>query len=766
MFRKTSILLWVFLILLPIGFLQAQTREVGRVVETEGIVEVLRGGKLPAQPLKKGDPIYEKDMIRTKSNSKAEIALKDGDVIKISQRSRVDISEYSEKDGKSVQLGLPRGTIRAVVSQETSRRIVSDPKANKFEIRTPVAVAGVRGTDFFVSHRGIATTIVVEKGLVQVYNPKIPEVVVSVEAGKKTVVVENKPPTPPLTVPENERKKLEIDTTVGGGVSVEPTEGASAQQLAIETVPVTPPQAPPTIEMAITKTPETTPPLTEEINLNIQPPGFSSAVGVLPIGGLLKYSVDNFVSNSISNMVGYISGSQELWTGGFKSFNMLGRYDKSGGYTEDIFNLYIVSHHPDGNNPTNNIGNQTLTRTGDLESDGTNMVGYWGSISGVSFRHEGGLFKASGYALFAKSNGAFGIMRMKDISGRFDYGTGNWYGDGSIGMFRLGNTTDFFITDPDTWQRLHNGAGGLIIVENLGAGVRPFSLLDDSGNDITGISGDSNFVFTKIYNAPIGLWTNNVSFDQFSTIISISTIISGATQFFGDYYNNPTNPTYIISTYTRSSLTVTNSGNHLELFAPTYGYFGRIDTSSPTTGILIGETIGQFDITDSMQSFLVQTGFWLETTKLLDMLCPSGSCATTISGLNPTQQALKDLGVPVVEVGRTSFTGSSGPITSFSINDMVFFANNAGEKALIWASSSVSGTYASDPTTPLITLSGSAGTINVIIKSWQSGNWMAEIYGSGINLGSSPNDNLEINGVGAGSYGGGNISGTAAGVVK
>ncbi len=289
MFRKASILLWVFLILLPIGFLQAQTREVGRVVETEGIVEVLRGGKLPAQPLKKGDPIYEKDMIRTKSNSKAEIALKDGDVIKISQRSRVDISEYSEKDGKSVQLGLPRGTIRTVVSQETSRRIVSDPKANKFEIRTPVAVAGVRGTDFFVNHRGIATTIVVEKGLVQVYNPKIPEVVVSVEAGKKTVVVENKPPTPPLTVPENERKKLEIDTTVGGGVSVEPTEGTSAQQLAItevvsaqqlaiETVPVTPPPAPPAIEMAITKTPETTPPLTEEINLNIQPPSFSEVV--------------------------------------------------------------------------------------------------------------------------------------------------------------------------------------------------------------------------------------------------------------------------------------------------------------------------------------------------------------------------------------------------------------------------------------------------------------------------------------------------------
>jgi len=1042
MLRKMNVLLWVFLILLPMSFLRAQTREVGRVVQAEGIVEVLRGGKLPAQPLKKGDPIYEKDVIRTKSNSKAEIALKDGDVIRIAQKSRVDISEYAEDQGKRVQLGLRRGTVRAVVSEETTRRVVVDPKANKFEIKTPVAVAGVRGTDFFVSHRGVATTVVVEKGLVAVYNPKIPEVVVPIEAGKKVVVMENKPPTPPLTVPENERKRLETDTTVGEGVSVEPAEEVGAPQFALETTPIASPPAPPTTEAGVSAPQETTPPLTEVVqedlmeetqeeitpteptnffrtnvgvlkdfgfvkfsgttmnvlgdpaegggiitqmagtlegtgdlfsgssvpitivgqhnpshrtdakffllpfvsdanpsdvgnlmgllpsaegqlsgvifkgfigafafapyghgvglyvkngqaglfiidatsgsfddgtgqwNMNgeikaismgstsasslsdiqeisgsgrvageaeaelsikffklpdqswgifyaggqgtagtsgagfriafsvgdtdpeywysgrtknlilssthkglvgyygwseisffsnesqnlmigytiTEPLSFGSAVGVLPIGGLLSYS-GNFTSSTPSNMVGYMGGTDNLWAEGFKSFDMLGKFSPGDG---EIFNLYTISHHPNGSDPTQNIGNQTLRRTGDLES-----VGYWGSMAGVSYPYENYEFKATGYALFAKSNGELGIMRMKDIVGEFDFGTGFWYGEGSIGMFRLGNTTDFNITDPDAWQKLHNQTGGLISLEDLGAGSHPFSLLDDNGFDITGITGDSNFIFTKVGNAPIGLWTNNVAFDQYSANIS------DATQFFGDYYDSNTDPTFLISTYTTGSLTPTSSGYHLELKAPTYGYFGRIDGSESMTGILIGETIGQFDVTDSMSSWLVQTGFWLETAKFMDMVCPGGTCSTTSTGLTSTQQALKDLGVPVVEVGRTSFTGASGPITSFNIDNMVFFANNQGEKALIWASSSVSGTYTTDPTTPhLITLSGPAGELYVVIKNWQSGAWMAEIGGSGINLGPSPNDNLKIDGVGAGTYGSGSFSGTAAGIVK
>jgi hypothetical protein len=104
---------------------------------------------------------------------------------------------------------MPRGMVELSVSKETAEMVKSNPKANKFEIKTPVAVAGVRGTNFIVYHdRGI-TGVYVKTGAVETYNPKIPEVKVQVTAGQITTVAPNKPPAPPRVATEAEKEKFE-----------------------------------------------------------------------------------------------------------------------------------------------------------------------------------------------------------------------------------------------------------------------------------------------------------------------------------------------------------------------------------------------------------------------------------------------------------------------------------------------------------------------------------------------------------------------------
>ncbi|GER93393.1 hypothetical protein A45J_1132 [hot springs metagenome] len=187
---------------------------IGKITRMEGQVEILRDGKLPAIAAKVGDVINVKDIIRTKSNSKAEVVFNDGNVLKIAQRSRIDITEYSLDGQSKAVMDMPRGKVEAKVDKRVTQRIAESPTANKFEIRTPVAVAGVRGTEYFTFHERGVTGVLVKEGRVETYNPKFPEQKVVVAAGHMTTVAENRPPAPPKPATEEEKQKHEKDITI------------------------------------------------------------------------------------------------------------------------------------------------------------------------------------------------------------------------------------------------------------------------------------------------------------------------------------------------------------------------------------------------------------------------------------------------------------------------------------------------------------------------------------------------------------------------
>lgn len=97
-----------------------------------------------------GVKVFEKDVVITADKSVAKIVLQDKNILHIAASSRLKIKGFEAADNKgysSSTLDLIYGKIRS--------QVVTHPKfADKpvFKIRTPSAVAGVRGTDFIVTH--------------------------------------------------------------------------------------------------------------------------------------------------------------------------------------------------------------------------------------------------------------------------------------------------------------------------------------------------------------------------------------------------------------------------------------------------------------------------------------------------------------------------------------------------------------------------------------------------------------------------------------
>src|ERR1044072_28993 len=68
--------------------------DVASLRSVTGPVDIMRGGALPALPAKNGAKVSSGDLIRTKTGGFAEVVYVDGTVLRISERSRVDIGEH------------------------------------------------------------------------------------------------------------------------------------------------------------------------------------------------------------------------------------------------------------------------------------------------------------------------------------------------------------------------------------------------------------------------------------------------------------------------------------------------------------------------------------------------------------------------------------------------------------------------------------------------------------------------------------------------
>jgi hypothetical protein len=121
----------------------AQKSPVGTAVAIIGDVVVLRD-KIE-NPLKLGQSVFSGDLVSVRDEGRAKIVLSDKSVISILSKSKT-LVHYEGKPGQSkTLLELMYGSVRSTVTTN------SDNKKH-FEVKTPSATAGVRGTDFTTTY--------------------------------------------------------------------------------------------------------------------------------------------------------------------------------------------------------------------------------------------------------------------------------------------------------------------------------------------------------------------------------------------------------------------------------------------------------------------------------------------------------------------------------------------------------------------------------------------------------------------------------------
>jgi hypothetical protein len=697
---------------------------VGKFTHVEGKVDILREGAFPAITAKVQDQLYAKDIVRTKSASKAEIIFKDNTVLQIAQRSRIDISEYYTGDTSKSVIKLTRGQVKAVVDKNVTKRISLAPDANRFEIQTPNAVAGVRGTEFYVAYDRNVTTVLLKEGNVCVFNLKAQENVVCLPPNYIVTVTGVMIPQQPRKAADTEIKIFEKETAPG--VPVAKTFPETATELLVADRGIVPdgsslPVSPETIALNETPTNITDIPLmipiTDNFPLNPEPhPGKFTSDFATSI-----WSSYPEVTDGTLNAV--MQGTSTLWTA-----------TEGTSATARINGIYLANNSSlphiwfEDNIHSFNSNNSTNTT-----SDGG---AYRGFIGG---REINSSVDAKFNGLYRDPSGNIGFLRG-DFSGLV---SGNDLSM-NVGLYPIQMGTDT-VSPEDFYNSIITGSFAV-----SGAGSATASGTYNSMN-ITGHSdwGISQMILGGTFgDAMTNAWTLSVS---------------------GSYAAG-----YIFDADLTGSQWASNRAD-----ATAAGYWADARTSAPATGIYIGETNGTFNPADHTWQ-AVTDGVWLETNRFLDM-------AGTPGGKSKLQQMnIPAFEVGKTNLSGSLIVGpdSSFDYVSVMMNNVAFFAPSTGEKPGIWATKDVTGQYdfsndgllSADNITNaenVIAISNGDGiSADFQFTQWNTSTntWASSIKnGTGTLSGGSYNGPVNFRGAGAGTLTGtnsGSLSGTAAGIVK
>ncbi|HOP08415.1 MAG TPA: FecR family protein [candidate division Zixibacteria bacterium] len=187
-------------------------------------------------PLSTDTKLGEGHSVRTGPDGEAVLTWFAGNVIKLSPLTmmKVDTLKKDEAGSNKSGIDIAEGRIYAKAA-----KLANDDSL--FEVRTPTAIAGVRGTAFTVDHDATnrKSAFVVVEGRVVVTAQDVDQMV---EPGHRVSVEINKPPTGPSRVREQEMNRLrregkDIDKLVeesseAGGEESSSLGGENAEEMA------------------------------------------------------------------------------------------------------------------------------------------------------------------------------------------------------------------------------------------------------------------------------------------------------------------------------------------------------------------------------------------------------------------------------------------------------------------------------------------------------------------------------------------------------
>ena len=128
----------------------ADTPRVGTFKQVEG--EAWMGKAADGRAAFSGDGLQINQRISTGKTGAASITLKDGTVLTMGPNSTMDLSQFefnsTTQDGNFL-LDLIQGSVRVVTG------LLGKANPEKFKVKTPTSVVGVRGTDFIVETEAV-----------------------------------------------------------------------------------------------------------------------------------------------------------------------------------------------------------------------------------------------------------------------------------------------------------------------------------------------------------------------------------------------------------------------------------------------------------------------------------------------------------------------------------------------------------------------------------------------------------------------------------
>lgn len=206
--------------------LQAWAQEpAGEVADFVGEVWITSSGQTPSRPSLK-QPIFVGDVLETKKKGAVKILFKDDTLLTIKENSKTMITEYlfdpKAKKRRAI-FNVSFGTIRTVVGRFFGKDEV-------VEIKTPTAVAGIRGTDVgaFVTKK--KTTFYCFSGMFEAFNISMPEQPIEVMAGTFTDIQQSAMPTPVAPTPDmiENQKEMIFDIPLSQQPEAKPQAAAEA----------------------------------------------------------------------------------------------------------------------------------------------------------------------------------------------------------------------------------------------------------------------------------------------------------------------------------------------------------------------------------------------------------------------------------------------------------------------------------------------------------------------------------------------------------
>ncbi|MFH2045350.1 MAG: FecR family protein [Pseudomonadota bacterium] len=137
-------------------FTPAPGPTIGKILYVKPNVIIIHSDKRCGYKAKKNLPLFSGDRLITQDTGRIEIGLNDGSTLILSPKTDMELSENvydHQKKIRSSLINMYLGKARFLVTKLVKFRL------SAFKVRTPTAIAGVRGSDFVITASPISTEI-------------------------------------------------------------------------------------------------------------------------------------------------------------------------------------------------------------------------------------------------------------------------------------------------------------------------------------------------------------------------------------------------------------------------------------------------------------------------------------------------------------------------------------------------------------------------------------------------------------------------------